>query len=94
MFEVKKDIPIPENVGAKGSSRSRYPFQSMDVGDMFFIPNQTKNTFSAQTWKYGRRHGVKFATRMLHMKESLDGWETCEPTTKGAVQGIGVWRVK
>lgn len=93
MYEIKKGIPIPGNPTGH-SGRRIYPFQELDVGDMFFIPNRQKNNFAPHTWKYGKRHNVSFTTRLCYMKETLEGWAPCEETEKGAVRGIGVWRVK
>ena len=37
MFEIKKDIPVPQNTG-RGRRTHKYPFCEMEIGDCFDIP--------------------------------------------------------
>ncbi|TPI35859.1 hypothetical protein FJ414_17570 [Mesorhizobium sp. B3-1-6] len=33
MFKIQKNVPIPE------TSRAKYPFDDLEVNDMFFVPD-------------------------------------------------------
>lgn len=94
MHEVIKNVPVPKAIRSGRSPRRRYPFEDMDIGDMFFIPNKSKNTLTTQTSMAGKRLGRKFVTRLTHMYLTEDGWEACNPDEPEAVQGIGVWRTR
>lgn len=96
MLSIIKNVAIPKTNRSSATSRTRkYPFAEMEVGDMFFVPNKTKNTLTTLTSTAGRKLGKKFVTRLTHMIEQDDG--TWEPVTPGApldttaVLGIGVW---
>lgn len=94
MHEVLKNIPVPKTLRNWTPNRRKYPFEQMDVGDMFFVPNKKRNTIATHTSTAGKQLKCKFVTRLCHMKEGLEGWEPCEPTDEGAVMGVGVWRVE
>jgi hypothetical protein len=94
MFTITKQIPIP--VARRDDAvRRKYPFEAMEVGDMFFVPHKTKNTLYTHASNVGKTTGKKFATRMTQMLPTeAGGWAQAKPNTKGAVRGVGVWRMK
>lgn len=94
MFTITKQIPIP--VARRDDAvRRKYPFEAMEVGDMFFVPYKTKNTLYTHASNVGKTTGKKFATRMTQMLPTeAGGWAQAKPNTKGAVRGVGVWRMK
>lgn len=92
MFEVRKDVPIPKAMSPKPPARRKYPFETMGVGGMFFVPHKAKNTMAPHASSVGRKLGRKFVTRLTHMLEGPKGWEPCAASDAGAVLGIGVWR--
>lgn len=94
MYGIVKNIPRPSAVRPTPPPReSKYPFEGMEVGDMFFVPNKTKNTLSNYASIQGKRLGMKFSTRVLTMVRTADGWEPCDPGgAAGVTYGIGVWR--
>lgn len=94
MYEVKKNVPQPKVTRVTHKSRRKYPFEEMEVGDMFFVPNKTKNTLATHVSTVGKKLNQKFTTRLITMIRGEDGWELCEAGAKGAVMGIGVWRVE
>lgn len=65
----------------------------MEIGQHFFVEGKTKNTLNTHVTNVGKQLGRKFATRLCHMCKAKGQWELCEADTKGAVQGVGVWRV-
>lgn len=78
MFEVRKDIPIPTATREGFSKPSKYPFKTMEVGDMFFVP-EAKKSFSSLASAAGKRLGRKFSTRAV---------------SENGVDGIGCWRTE
>lgn len=92
MHDVYKNVPMPKAARTGPAAHRIYPFEEMDVGDMFFVPHRTKNTLTSRTSTAGKALNRTFVTRMMWMVETDDGWEPCEAKTKGAVRGIGVWR--
>lgn len=78
MFEVRKDIPLPAAVREGFSKPSKYPFATMEVGDMFFVP-EAKKSFSSLVSAAGKRLDRKFSTRSV---------------SENGVTGIGCWRLK
>ncbi len=78
-YEVISGIEIPpvQRVGRRGS---KYPFATMPVGGMFFVPAEdVPKSFSSQRNAAQRRTGHKFVARMV----TLDGRE-----------GMGCWRTE
>lgn len=94
MHTIHKNVPIPKAERSAPPVRRKYPFEAMDVGDMFFVPHRTKNTLAIYASTIGRKLGRKYVTRLTHMVELDDGWVPCDANDMGAVQGIGVWRVE
>lgn len=96
MQPVHKNIPIPIPVRTRGMCR-KYPFDTMGVGDMFFVAGKIENTLKTLAWKSGQRLHRKFTTRLCFMREvsrhGIKCWELCDPAHPRAVQGIGVWRL-
>lgn len=78
MFDVRKDIPLPATVREGFAKPSKYPFATMEVGDMFFVPT-AKKSFSSLASAAGKRLSRKFSTRAV---------------TDNGVEGIGCWRVE
>lgn len=55
-MKVDKGIPVPR----------KYPFDKMEVGDSFAVPpGVSRTTVSIAAMRYGRKHGMKFVTRMM-----------------------------
>jgi len=77
MFDVRKDVPIPVATREGFSKPSKYPFATMEVSDMFFVPN-AKKSFSSLASAAGKRLNRKFSTRAV---------------TDDGVSGIGCWRI-
>jgi hypothetical protein len=76
-FEVYKDIPVPETVREGFRRPSRYPFSTMLVGEMFFVPN-AKKSFTALVSATGKRLGKKYVTRTvtLNGETGIACWRT------------------
>lgn len=56
MYEIEKSIPFPHEA-------KKYPFDEMDVGDSFFVPNKKSGAISGSKQIAQRRTGFKFVCR-------------------------------
>jgi hypothetical protein len=79
MFEIEKNVPIPEKVYKGGKGRKpKYPWFEMEVGDSFFVPNpprQKNGHIAPITSVPSKRYAPK---RFVYRKEG---------------EGVRVWRV-
>jgi len=97
MYTTLKNVPVPTVAATRaGGHRARkYPLDTMEVGEMFFVAHRTKNNLTTHVSAVGKKLGRSFATRLVYMRATStapDKWELCGPDDDGAVQGIGVWR--
>lgn len=54
--KVDSNIPLPK----------KWPFENMNVGDSFAIPENVKRqAVSVAAMRYGRKHGMKFTVRQI-----------------------------
>ena len=95
MFGITRNIPVPGQLRREYVPRRKYPFEVMEVGDMFFVPYRTKNNLSTHVSNVSKALKRKYTTRMTYMRELSPGeWEPVEKGEAGAVLGIGIWRVR
>lgn len=90
MFKVQQDVPIPAAI--QPERPHKYPFESLAVGEFFFIPHRERNNMASQAWAQGRKLDREFSTRLLFMRETKQGWVICDGVHSAAVLGIGIWR--
>ena len=62
-FTIEKGIPVPKMTGA--GRKTKYPFESMQVGDSFFVKDGTVKTLSRSCGTYGKRLERKFTSRTV-----------------------------
>lgn len=93
MLKIQKNVEMVK-VYREKPPRKKYPFDEMEVGDMFFIPHKDKNTMMSLASAAGRRLGRKFATRMTFMVEVEGNWLPCTDKAPDRVSGIAVWRME
>lgn len=92
-FEILKGVSLPSAMQIAANERRKYPFHKLAVGDMFFVPERTKNTLSTRSSTIGKKLNAKYKTRMLYMrKNDQNQWEHTVATDPDAILGIGVWR--
>lgn len=95
MYAVQKGVPLPKVRKPTATSRRKYPFEEMAVGEFFFIPNKTRNTITAHASAVGKQLDKKFSTRLTYMSQDENGvWGVCDADAEGATLGVGVWREK
>lgn len=100
-FKVHKGVPIPEVVRQPPSDRAtKYPIDTMAVGDMFCIPERKIPSVSAQMSNMTKDKPIRVECRRIHTKpvQKRDGeppvWVLADADEDGAVEGVGVWRTK
>ena len=65
-FKIEKGVPLPAARKAR-----RYPFPEMEPGDSFAVTldaasqKKERDRIERAASTYGRRHGKKFATRLM-----------------------------
>lgn len=94
LHEVIKNVPLPKSSRTPPPPARKYPFEEMEVGDMFFVPGKTKNSLSTRASSVGKKLDRKYVTRSTIMAETIEGWEPCDDKDPDAVVGVGVWRIK
>lgn len=94
MHEVQDGVPIPKALRPVTNARRKYPLNTMEVGEMFFVPNRDTNNLTTHVSAVGRKLDRKFTTRLTTMRETDSGWQPCDAEAEGAVLGVGVWRLE
>ncbi len=67
LYRIEKDVPIPaRGYGRRGGTIPRYPWNDMEIGDSFFIPNPITQDYISGARHYAQR-GLKrkFITRIV-----------------------------
>lgn len=96
MFKVQAGVPLPEINRSAKTPRRKYPFETMAVEDMFFIPGKSCKSVSAYVSRATKDVPGKWSARQCWMwqDQRTGDWRDCTPSAAGAVQGTGVWRVE
>lgn len=84
MSQIKLDdeIPFP---GGQRERADKYPWESMNPGQSFFVPGGKMSTFYSNCRKMGQKYeGREFRAR---------DWEQ-EQEGGAPIKGVRVWRVK
>lgn len=87
MFVVRSNVPVPVNTRA--ASASKYPLDSLEVGQSFFIPG-AKKSVQVTLSKGAKTRNIKITTR-----QTVD-FEAFDEQGNGIgekVPGLGVWRI-
>lgn len=93
MYTIQHNVPLAKI--RRGSGRKRkYQFEEMGVGDFFFVPGAKRASLGTYVSRAGKDLGRKFRTIACYMRKTERGWVEVEPTDSGAVEGVGVWRMK
>lgn len=79
MFKIDKNVKMPP----KGQKPSKYPFQQMEVGDSFFVPNP----------KDKKRSPITSATHSANKKLAPKRF-TSRTVTESGVMGMRIWRTQ
>ncbi len=83
MLAVQKGVPIPEVDRKPKAVRRKYPVETMEKGDMFFLPKRETKGVSAYISRITKGLPGKFSTRHcwmipVGMRGSERVWELSE----------------
>ena len=95
MYPVQKGVPIPAVDHNPKRGRTKYAFEAMVAGDMFFVPGRSAGSIAVHVSTVAKKLDRVFAVRQTHMRPTGSPdrpWTLCEPTDPEAVKGAGVWR--
>lgn len=101
LFKVQDGVPMPGVDRTSKAGRRKYPVEGMKVGQMFFVPGKKTRSVSAYISRITKDLPGKYSARYCWMKKHPEGaadidatWALCTPDVKGAIEGVGVWRVE
>ena len=95
MFQLQRDVPPPRGRRIRDDdARKKYPFESMQIGHFFFVPNRKHSSIRTYFITAGQKHGIKFRSEQIHARQIDDRWQQCEQGDEGATPGVGVWRIE
>ena len=76
-YKIDTKIPIPSIRNKNG----RYPFDTLKVGDSFFVPAEGANVVAVRSAAY------------MYAKSHLDYKVTARLVEEDGVKGVRIWRV-
>lgn len=62
-MKIESSVPSPDTAG-RGRPH-KYPWNKMEVGDSFFVPNTMLNVISCAAIGRGKRYNEKYACRTV-----------------------------
>ena len=95
MFKLQSNVPLPRTIRPTARGRRRkYPFESMQVGQFFFVPDKTRQQLYGHVHEVGKQLKMKFSTRVCYMRQVNGEWQICDQNDTNATLGVGVWRTE
>lgn len=94
MFETQDNWPLPPVNRAPKNPRRKWQLETMKVGSMFFLPNRAVKSVSAYVSRITRTMTGRWTARACYGVERRGAWHEAQPGDKGAVAGVGVWRIE
>lgn len=91
-FAILKGITIPESKRGGAFKKSAYPFDSMEIGDMFFVANKDENDNASKRLASTVNNANK---RFKDKKDGKDGQDrrfAVRVYEQNDQKGAGVWR--
>lgn len=73
MIEIQNNVPVPT---LKGRPK-KYPLDTMEVGDSFFVATTTRSALGGPITRCRRSKGYRFTVRVLE---------------ENGVRGLRIWR--
>ena len=55
MRQVQEGVPLPPPKRVRQRPRSRYPFETLEVGEVFFVPHRPRNNLAPYVSTQGKR---------------------------------------
>ena len=94
-FKVKAGVKLPTVEETKNRTPRKYPFDTVKVGEIFFVPDKTADKFSTYAARQAKLLGRKFRSQTIVMRQDLqtNEWELCKSGAPGAKRGTAVTRI-
>ena len=86
------NVPRPKVIRPEAEDR-KYPLATMEVGAMVFVEGVSAVSLGAHVSRRGKALGRKFRTQQVYMRWNRGTWQLCDADERGAVRGVGVWRI-
>lgn len=96
MYQIQKDglRPAGERRQAAKQPRRKFPVESMEPGDSFFVHEKRGKSVSSYISRITKNLPGRFATEASHARFADDRWVSCGEGDEGAVAGVTVTRVE
>ena len=93
-LKVKAGAKLPTREESRYVTPRKYPFDTIKIGESFFVVDKTATDFSTYAGRQGKLLGRKFRTQTMVMRQDLstNEWEPCKPGMVGSRQGTAVTR--
>lgn len=93
-FKIKAGVKLPTVEDTRHKTPRKYPFDTVKVGESFFVPDKASNVFATYAARQGKALGRKFRTQTIVMRQDLqtNEWELCKAGAPGAKRGTAVTR--
>lgn len=62
-IKIERGVPMPRRGCGLFGRPPKYPWLAMETGDSFLVTGISRPSISRMACAFGRRHGLKFATR-------------------------------
>ena len=94
MLQLQRNVPPPAAPQRQTiDGRRKYPFETMQVNDFFFVAGKRRNSIRTYFATAGKKHGITLKSQLIHARKDDDGqWKMCDADAPGAKVGVGVWR--
>ena len=95
-FKVKPGSRLPTVEENRYVTPRKYPFDTIQVGESFFVPDRTADQFGTYASRQGKQLGRKFRSQTIVMRQDLqtNEWEPCKPGQVGSKRGTAVTRME
>ena len=95
MYEIQNGPPPERPFFAR-----KYPFEQLEVGQWFFVPNKKGKSLWGHISNTGKRLGRSFSTKQVYMRkidlhvDTRERWEACAKDNPNAVSGLCIMRIE
>ena len=95
MYPVQDGVPLAA-IRAPKPPRRKWPVETMQPGQFFFVPGKTGKSVSAYVSRITKDLPGKYTARHCWAYQTPnDGlWHPCAPGAGMALEGVGVWRTE
>lgn len=94
-YKILHGAPPPKVVHRRKQDRRMYRLDLMVVDSYILVPHKKVRTVSTYVSRLARKLDGKFTCRHVWMALDANGdYKLAEAGDKGAIEGVGIWRVE